>query len=69
MAKIERYYAGIILIQVYTKRGVFMNISIAGTGYFGLVTAVCLAKIGYNVTCVDIDEKNKYNEIGKGSYI
>ncbi|SNX52914.1 UDP-glucose/GDP-mannose dehydrogenase family protein [Thermoanaerobacterium sp. RBIITD] len=34
-----------------------MNISVAGTGYVGLVTAVCLAEIGHNVTCVDIDKK------------
>ena len=34
-----------------------MNISIAGTGYVGLVTGVCLAEIGHNVTCVDVDER------------
>ena len=32
-----------------------MNIAIAGTGYVGLVTAVCLAETGHNVVCVDID--------------
>lgn len=32
-----------------------MKIAIAGTGYVGLVTAVVLADIGHNVTCVDID--------------
>lgn len=30
-----------------------MNISIVGSGYVGLVTGVCLAHIGHNVTCVD----------------
>ena len=34
-----------------------MNISVAGTGYVGLVTGVCLAEIGHNVTCVDVDER------------
>lgn len=34
-----------------------MKISVAGTGYVGLVTGVCLAEAGHTVTCVDIDEK------------
>ena len=34
-----------------------MNIAIAGTGYVGLVTGVCLASFGYNVSCVDINPK------------
>jgi len=33
-----------------------MNIAVAGTGYVGLVTGVCFAEKGHNVTCVDIDE-------------
>ncbi len=33
-----------------------MNIAIAGTGYVGLVTGVCLAGHGHSVTCVDIDQ-------------
>lgn len=34
-----------------------MKIVVAGTGYVGLVTGACLAEKGFNVTCVDIDEK------------
>ncbi|MFJ7747987.1 UDP-glucose dehydrogenase family protein [Peribacillus sp. NPDC097295] len=33
-----------------------MNITVAGTGYVGLVTAVCMAEKGNAVTCVDIDQ-------------
>jgi len=32
-----------------------MKISIVGTGYVGLVSGVCLAEMGHNVTCVDVD--------------
>lgn len=34
-----------------------MKIAVAGTGYVGLVTGVCLAEKGHSVSCVDIDEK------------
>lgn len=34
-----------------------MEITIFGTGYVGLVTGVCFAEVGYNVTCFDIDER------------
>lgn len=34
-----------------------MNIAIVGTGYVGLVTGACFAKIGVNVHCIDIDAK------------
>lgn len=35
-----------------------MKIAIAGTGYVGLVTGVCLAEIGHeNVVCVDVDKR------------
>ena len=34
-----------------------MNITVIGTGYVGLVSGTCLADMGNNVTCVDIDEE------------
>ncbi len=34
-----------------------MKIAVAGTGYVGLVAGVCFADKGYDVTCVDVDEK------------
>src|SRR6476661_3129113 len=32
-----------------------MRVTIFGTGYVGLVTGTCLAEVGHDVTCVDID--------------
>ena len=34
-----------------------MKIAVAGTGYVGLVTGVCLSEYGHHVTCVDVDQK------------
>ena len=34
-----------------------MKITVIGTGYVGLVTGACLADVGIEVTCVDIDQK------------
>ena len=32
-----------------------MKIAVVGTGYVGLVTGTCLAEVGTDVTCIDID--------------
>jgi UDPglucose 6-dehydrogenase len=32
-----------------------MKIAVIGTGYVGLTTGVCLAYIGHEVTCLDVD--------------
>jgi len=43
-----------------------MKVAVAGTGYVGLVTGVCLSEHGHTVTCVDVDEnKVKMMEGGK----
>ncbi|WP_163102218.1 UDP-glucose dehydrogenase family protein [Peribacillus alkalitolerans] len=43
-----------------------MKISVAGAGYVGLVTGVCLAEMGHQVTCIDIHkEKIELLQTGK----
>ena len=42
-----------------------MKVSIAGTGYVGLVSGVCLAHYGHDVTCIDIDQ-SKVDAINSG---
>ena len=34
-----------------------MKITVVGTGYVGLVSGACLAEVGIDVTCVDIDQQ------------
>ena len=42
-----------------------MKVVIAGSGYVGLVTGACLADIGVEVCCVDIDQQ-KIDNLNKG---
>lgn len=42
-----------------------MKITIFGTGYVGLVTGACLADVGHQVVCIDVDAK-KIAEIEDG---
>ena len=42
-----------------------MDVSIAGAGYVGLVTGVCLAELGHNVVNVDVDAQ-KVQQINSG---
>ena len=41
------------------------HITVAGTGYVGLVAGVCFAETGHHVTCVDVDE-TKVKQMKKG---
>jgi UDPglucose 6-dehydrogenase len=42
-----------------------MRVAIFGTGYVGLVTGTCLAEVGHEVACVDIDQA-KVDGLGQG---
>ncbi len=42
-----------------------MKVTIFGTGYVGLVTGACLAEVGHQVLCVDVDE-HKIEGLKKG---
>ena len=41
------------------------TVAVIGAGYVGLTTAACLAHIGHNVTCADIDEA-KISQLNNG---
>lgn len=45
-----------------------MKIAVIGTGYVGLVSGACFAKMGNEVTCVDIDE-SKISRLNSGEII
>lgn len=42
-----------------------MKITLIGTGYVGLVSGACFAELGFNVSCVDIDQ-SKIDKIKQG---
>lgn len=42
-----------------------MRIAVVGAGYVGLVSGACLAKMGNDVICVDVDEA-KINALNNG---
>ena len=42
-----------------------MRVTVFGTGYVGLVTGTCLAEVGHQVVCVDIDAA-KINGLNRG---
>lgn len=42
-----------------------MKVSVVGTGYVGLVTGTCLAEVGMEVTCVDVN-REKIEGLKKG---
>ena len=42
-----------------------MRVTVIGTGYVGTVTGVCLAYLGHEVSCVDLDE-SKISRLQKG---
>lgn len=43
-----------------------MKVTVFGSGYVGLVTGVCLAEVGNDVVCVDVDQ-HKIDELVKGN--
>ena len=42
-----------------------MKLTIAGTGYVGLVTGACLADKGHKIICIDV-EKDRINQLKRG---
>ena len=42
-----------------------MRVSVIGTGYVGLVSGACLAELGHEVLCVDVDQE-KVEKINRG---
>jgi UDPglucose 6-dehydrogenase len=53
------------VLQVQIGEGKNMKITVIGTGYVGLVTGTCLAEMGNDVMCLDLDE-NKIRILREG---
>ena len=45
-----------------------IKITVIGVGYVGLVTAICFAHFGYEVTCLDVD-KSKIDRLNHGECV
>ena len=56
---------GTIFFVAVSKFKEFMNITVIGTGYVGLVAGACLADMGNQVICVD-NNLDKLNKLKKG---
>jgi UDPglucose 6-dehydrogenase len=55
-----------IFYTVYASFGdCKMKVSMIGTGYVGLVSGVCFAEIGHDITCIDVDIK-KIDMLNRG---
>src|SRR5690606_119459 len=48
------------------EKDAIMRVSMIGAGYVGLTTGVCLAEMGHDVICADID-KNRIANLNEGS--
>src|SRR5690606_32290391 len=51
--------------QLHGSKGVFMRVTIFGSGYVGLVTGACFADAGNHVICVDVDA-GKIERLNRG---